>query len=557
MKRSGIWGGWAISFGVFFLAGQSAGAAEKITLDKLLDRMVSMDWLYRPPFAGEKQIQFSSYDRKSQVADGEKVDWFANADAGNYYGEREVSGGKEYVMADYQGAGMITRIWSANPGRDRWRIYLDGSDKPVIDEPGEILLGGAGEFFKPPFAGKRAMGYLLMFPIAFNQSCKVTLFTTAPKKPSRYFHVNIVNFPAGRQVETFQPSDLQSSRARIDEVAKALNERSRAAVKGGQEINFALELKPGEEKSFAEISGPGVVRLVEVKLSGPKRCAVRDAFNRVMLTGRFDDLSRPAVNAPLGAFFGSAPGPNNYRSLPSAMSWDKKARTATASSYWPMPFRKSARFSFTNGSKDAVKISGRVAAAQEDPGLDALYFHAAYSFIDYHPTRPFADWNLLSAQDGPGRYVGTMLSVRNPDYNWWGEGDEKVFVDGEEFPSIFGTGTEDYFSYAWGARYYKFDHAFYGMSLPTKKLPLLQLAATQNMPFRLVFIDGRQEEMCSQYRWQVIDQIPFNKSIEFNLELWHWDPVISFDVQAMSFWYGAAGVNYNPQKLAPGSTPGW
>ena len=194
---------------------------------------------------------------------------------------------------------------------------------------------------------------------------------------------------------------------------------------------------------------------------------------------------------------------------------------------------------------------------EKNPGPDGLYFHATYNYLDHHPTRPFMDWNLLSANGGEGRYVGTMLSIRNPDYSWWGEGDEKVFVDGEDFPSIFGTGTEDYFSYAWGARFLKFDHAQYGIPLATNKLMLLLLTPYQSGPFRIIMTDEKLEEMCSQYRWHILDQVPFEKSISFNLEVWHWNPDITFDLQAMSFWYGDRNLKYESQNLEPEKIPNW
>ena len=546
-----------MAVGIFLASAHGAGAAEKITLDSLLERMVNLDWLFQPPGPGEKQSQFSSFDRKSRVVNGEKIDWFANLDAGNYYGEQVVPGGREYLMAELQGPGMIVRIWSANPGLDHFRIYLDGESQPVVDESGETLLSGNGNFFKQPFAGKRAMGYVLLFPIPFAKSCKVALFTTSPKKPSRYFHIDMVSFPAGTQVQSFQASDLQTFRARIDEVASELAAPSHKPGPGVEPVGIDLTLGPGDEKILAELAGPAVVREFELKLKSQTREKAREALNQLLLIAEFDGLPAPAVRVPLGAFFGSTPGPNSYNSLTSQMQWDKKTRTVHLKSSWPMPFQKSASFKLLNPLKIPVSLTGLVAVDKNPPGAEALYFHAQYSFLNSHPTRPFADWNLVDLSNGPGRYVGTMLSVRNPDYNWWGEGDEKVYVDGEDFPSIFGTGTEDYFSYAWGARYYRFAHAYYGISLATRKLPLLLLAGTQSGAFRVIFVDGRHEEMCSQYRWHILDQVPFHRGLKFDLELWHWDPAITFDVQAVSYWYGALEVQYPAQTVEPGNTPDW
>jgi len=546
-----------ILFALFYLGRDAAAGNEKITLEKLLDEMTGLDWLYQPPWPGEKQIQFSSYDRNAKIENGKKVDWFANADAGNYLGEEKKDHGVEYLMADYKGPGMITRIWSANPGKDRWRIYLDGSSTPVIDEPGDQLLSGKGKYFKEPFAGKRNMGYLLLFPIPFAKSCKMTLFTTAPKKPARYYQVDIVSLPPDREVETFKLEDLSANKIKIAQVAGAMVTLVPYLPSTWQQININLEIGPNEKKNLADIAGPGVVKMLELQIQDPSKDKARDFLNLTVITGKFDDLSKPAILAPLGAFFGSTPGVNPYRSLASSMAWDDKTNTAALRSYWPMPFKKSANFSLANYSKKPLKLTGKIVVENKQIPADALYFHATYHFLDNHPTRPLADWTLLSTSNGSGRYVGTMLSVRNPDYFWWGEGDEKVYVDGEDFPSIFGTGTEDYFSYAWGTDYEKFSHADYGMSLAASKFWTLELLPTQVLPYRVIPLNEKLEEMVSQYRWHIMDQVPFSKSIRFDLEVWHWTPNITFDLQALCYWYGEAAAKYETQELDPQLIPNW
>ena len=557
MKGKKLWKIFFVMFALFFLGREAEAGNDKITLDKLLDQMTGLDWLYQPPWPGEKQIQFSSYDRNAKIESGKKTDWFANADAGNYLGEEKKDNGVEYLMADYKGPGMITRIWSANPGRDRWRVYLDGSSTPVIDEPGEQLLSGKGKYFKEPFAGKRNMGYLLLFPIPFAKSCKMTLFTTAPKKPSRYYQIDIISLPPDREVETFKLADLSANKIKIAQVAGAMVTLVPDLPSAWQQINISLELGPDEQKNLAQLVGPGAVKMVELQIRDPSKDKAREFLNLTVITAKFDELPKPAIYAPLGAFFGSTPGVNNYRSLASSIAWDGKTDTATLRSYWPMPFKKSANFALANYSKKPLKLTGKIVVEKKQIPAAALYFHATYHFLDNHPTRPFADWTLLSAGSGSGRYVGSMLSVRNPDYFWWGEGDEKVYVDGENFPSIFGTGTEDYFSYAWGTDYKKFDHADYGMSLAASQFWTLALVPTQVLPYRVIPLNERLEETCSQYRWHIMDQVPFSKSIKFDIEVWHWTPNISFDLQAVSYWYGDAAAKYETQELEPQLIPNW
>ena len=221
-----------------------------------------------------------------------------------------------------------------------------------------------------------------------------------------------------------------------------------------------------------------------------------------------------------------------------------------------MPFVHSAKIYLENFSSEPAKVKGKILYRSKK--LEKfLYFHCTYRYLENYPTRPFSDWQILKAEGGAGRYAGTMLSIRNPDYIWWGEGDEKVFVDDDKFPSIFGTGTEDYFSYAWGTRYLKFDHSYYGMSKAGNPFMMLALLPYQVLPFRLVMANEKFSEVCSQYRWQILDQIPFHNSIEFNLEVWHWTPTITFDLQETSYWYAEKGVKYELQELIPEQIPNW
>jgi hypothetical protein len=118
-----------------------------------------------------------------------------------------------------------------------------------------------------------------------------------------------------------------------------------------------------------------------------------------------------------------------------------------------------------------------------------------------------------------GQQVGTLLGVENPPgVSWWGEGDEKIFVDGEPFPSLFGTGTEDYFGYAWSTSE-TFAHAYHAQT----RAPA-----------------GGFAGLYSMNRFLVLDPVPFERSLRFDLEIWHWsDTAIAAD--AILYWYARPG----------------
>jgi hypothetical protein len=131
-------------------------------------------------------------------------------------------------------------------------------------------------------------------------------------------------------------------------------------------------------------------------------------------------------------------------------------------------------------------------------------------------------------------------------YFWWGEGDEKVWVDGDRFPSIFGTGTEDYFGYAYCCQYFKFTHAFHGVSLPTREW----LFIPQSLPipwfWEWLSRQSPKPAVVSQYRWQILDAAPFDQRFRFDMEIWH-QRATTLDLNATAYWYAQPGAGDDAQ----------
>ncbi len=147
-----------------------------------------------------------------------------------------------------------------------------------------------------------------------------------------------------------------------------------------------------------------------------------------------------------------------------------------------------------------------------------MYFHAKWRGQFDVPTRPMIDWNYMTAR-GKGVFAGVAFAIDNPVKDWWGEGDEKIYVDGEAFPSHFGTGTEDYFGYAWC-------------------FPGLFVHAYHNQPR----CDGPGNfGRTSVNRWHIIDRIPFTKDFKFDMELWHWKANIKVNMAVAAYWYAMPG----------------
>jgi hypothetical protein len=221
------------------------------------------------------------------------------------------------------------------------------------------------------------------------------------------------------------------------------------------------------------------------------------ALRKLVLKITWDGQPDPAIWCPLGDFFGTAPGVNKYKSFPTGMtaSGSRRDQKDMFYSFWYMPFEKDARVEVTSDDDVEREVAFELKHAPlSRPFSELGHFHCKWH-RDVFPLSKdrWPDWTMLRTE-GRGRFCGVMLHVWNPRGGWWGEGDEKYFVDGEKFPSTIGTGSEDYFGYAWGD-----PHLF--------QKPFHAQTMTQNNA-------GHQ----SVLRWLVVDNVPFQKSFEGTIE---------------------------------------
>jgi hypothetical protein len=457
-----------------------------------------------PPFVAK---QFSSYDRASTTPADPKT-WFANNDCGNYLRVEDRGGHKEFVMADMPGPGAITRIWSPNPG-GTLRIYLDGNEKPALEYAMAELLGGKHPLLPPPIAASLSMGWNLYFPIPYAKSCKVTC-----DRGGQYYHVGYRTYPKGTAVKTFTMAQLEAAQRDIKKLAKRLGEPENAPP--AKDLTLAAQcgaiLEPGKTAVVGKFAGPGALAYMLANVDIPKdqmEAAVRATVIQITADGQ------QIVEAPLGDFFGAGPGANPFDSLPLRVG--AKAASSSMLCNWVMPFQSTAEIRLVNRGKSPLPILLRVGTIPYKWTSRSMYFHAKWKSEFDVPTRPMRDWNYLTAK-GKGVFGGVAFSIDNPVKDWWGEGDEKIYVDGETFPSHFGTGTEDYYGYGWGCPKL-FTHAYHSQSR----------------------CDGPGSYgRTSLNRFHILDRIPFTKDFKFDMELWHWkDCKVNMAVTA--YWYAVPG----------------
>lgn len=497
----------SIVFPVFTAAVQIAGSvfAAPITIESLLNDMTDLARLACLPSPPYTTRQSSSYNRQSKTPD-DAEGWFANRDRGHYLREERVGDRTEYVMMDADGPGAIVRIWSADPG-GTLRIYLDGSSDAAVEKPMDDLLGGRVAGFPEPIAGTRSRGWNLYFPIPYAKHCKVTT-----DKGTIFYHVNYRTYAAGVDVRTFAPADLQRLGPRIAEVAGKLRARDNAFPADGQKILLTGQAAPGEEVSVS-VDGPKAIARLQVQFPGVSAKDEPAVGRGLVLRMTFD--GEQTVECPLGDFFGAAPGWNRYHSLPLKVFGDGKW---LAESAWFMPFARRAQIGILNLTGTALGVHATVSVLPFEWTDRSLLLHAKWRIERDLPSRPFSDWTHLDCR-GNGRFVGGALTVANPVRRWWGEGDEKIYVDGESFPSHFGTGSEDYYGYAWCCNE-PFTHAYH------------------NQPR----CDGPGNfGYTSNNRFHILDDIPFTTRFRFDLENWHANEKTTTTRAAVSFWYARPG----------------
>lgn len=247
------------------------------------------------------------------------------------------------------------------------------------------------------------------------------------------------------------------------------------------------EIAPGETLTLADINGPGVIRHIWFTVNA------QDLFypRSLVLRMYWDDSAMPAVESPLGDFFAVGHGlRTEVDSQLVAVTSEGRAYNC----YWPMPFRQRARITVTNDSPryQVPKFYYYVdydSAAALPP--DVLYFHAQYR----QEWPADAGDYLVCETHGRGHYVGTVLSVQLRTEGWFGEGDDRFYIDGDQEPSLHGTGSEDYFCDAWGFR--EFMRPYYGVTL------------MEGFDFG---------DRLTVYRWHERDPIRFQKSLRFVME---------------------------------------
>lgn len=473
-----------------------------VTMESLLQEMSNRKFLTYFPEQKYKLKQASSYNRET-VSIGEDG-WYANGDMSYFVRVENNNNRREFVLFDQEGPGVIVRwwmtFWKAEYGT--LRIYLDNDSIPEIEGgpfdviSGQMLAEAPFSQSVPDEAPLNERGHNLYVPIPFAKHCKITYECDSLIEkddhflPDVFYNICYREYKEGTKVETFSTEALQKAKHSFDQTKRIL---LADFTSDRNAETFDQEILPGDSLVFSITEKGVAISYLELDITGRNR---EQALRSTVLSVAFD--GHKTVWAPAGEFFGTG-----YKMFPHKTWVNATTKEGQMQSSWEMPFQEKCRMSYINYGKDTIWVKGEIGLVNYTWGPNSLYFGACWHEYHHLKTRSdkgwFFDINYVDIK-GKGLYVGDQVTLFNMGNMWWGEGDEKFFVDGETFPSSIGTGSEDYYGYAF-AHIEPFSHPF--ISQPT---------GAGN------FVPGITVNM----RHRSLDAIPFNTSISSNIEMWHW-----------------------------------
>jgi len=512
-----------------------AGAAADrgaITTGSLFEEMVDMTSLAVFPEPAYRTIQFSSFDHRSRVPGG--PDWFANSDGfggepipnfEKVLKEPNSEGVGEYLIADVEGPGALVRVWTAAID-GRIKMYIDDMDTPIYEDT-------ANNFFHHPYnhfeqideidrdrfnrtVHQRDASYA---PIPFAKRLRVVW--TGNVRRIHFYQLQVRLYDKDARVVSFTPKDIHTYRDTIDRVTKVLDDPDEKAVPASNQTasQFAVRLAPDQKEQVAGFEGTMAIGLLKIQLKAED---IDRALRQTVLHITFDNHPWPQVQSPVGDFFGAAPGINPYKSMPFTVEPD-----GTMTCRYVMPFQKTCKVELINHGGQAVQANGSILPIPLPWNDRTMHFRALWR----------TDHDLIAsgrhAQDlafilahGKGVYVGTTSYLLNPSDvptpygNWWGEGDEKIFVDDDVEPSTFGTGSEDYYNYSWSS-------------------PDIFIFPYCGQPRN----DGPGNRgFVTNYRYHILDALPFKKRMDFYMELYSHETLGGVSYARIGYHYARPGV---------------
>ncbi|MDZ7265442.1 MAG: DUF2961 domain-containing protein [candidate division KSB1 bacterium] len=349
----------------------------------------------------------------------------------------------------------------------------------------------------------------------------VVLFVTsaiAQNAPFTGLDLNMGNLHrlSHARTRSISPENFTGEKGKAGMSTDGLAKQAARDLGQGWKVSPYIHIEPKQTYVLAEILGPGAIQQIWMTPTGNWRFSILRFY--------WDGEKEPSVEVPVGDFF--------------ACGWGKFAQVSSLpicvnpgsafNCYWVMPFRKSCKITMENLDDARMTLYYQVNYTLTDVPEDAAYFHAQFRRVN--PLKYKEVYTILDGVKGWGHYVGTYMCWGSNSSGWWGEGEIKFYIDGDkEFPTICGTGTEDYFCGSYG---FVVDDKYREFSTPYSGMP-------QVLP-----PDGlwNSQQRFGLYRWHIMDPIRFEKDLKVTIQALGWMSggrylPLQDDISSVAFWY--------------------
>ena len=300
----------------------------------------------------------------------------------------------------------------------------------------------------------------------------------------------------------------------------------------GWKISPSIQIQLGETRVLADITGSGAIQHIWMTPTGNWRFSILRFY--------WDGAPTPAVEVPVGDFFASA-----YQQYAQIASLAVCVNPRSGlNCYWEMPFRKSCRITLTNVADDPMTLYYQIDYTLTEVPEEAAYFHAQFRRTNPLPYK--SDYTILDGVRGQGHFVGTYLAWGVNNNGWWGEGEIKFYMDGDsEFPTICGTGTEDYFCGSYDFDLGKESGGYHEFTTPYTGL------------VQVLRPDGlyASQTRFGMYRWHIMDPIRFERDLRVTIQALGWRSKgrylpLQDDIASVAYWYQTLPTSPFPQLLS-------
>ena len=331
-------------------------------------------------------------------------------------------------------------------------------------------------------------------------------------------HIGNLSRLSDAQSRSISPENFSGEKGRGGMATEGTGANCARDLGQGWKVSPSVRIEAGTTFELADIAGPGAIQQIWMTPTGDWRSSILRIY--------WDDQEHPSVECPVGDFF--------------ACGWGKFAQLSSLAvcvnpgsafnCYWEMPFRKRCRITLTNIADQDMVLYYQINYALTDVPDDRAYFHAQFRRVNPLPYK--CVYTILAGVEGQGHYVGTYMAWGVNNTGWWGEGEVKFFIDGDkEFPTICGTGTEDYFCGS-----YDFENKETGQyqEFTTPYAGLCQVLRPDGV--------YQSQTRFGMYRWHITDPIRFQQDLEVTIQALGWRSgrrylPLQDDIASVAYWY--------------------